>query len=95
MLVCHVEFFHRCIMMSGTDLSASLFVNSYWRPRDYAHELADLLDCYTDDTYRMMQCMRKVDWRRLLDLQELVEPKVRCQTSAHHQQDHIFRQIVS
>ena len=78
MFIISTGFFHRCIMMSGSDLSYSMFLNSYWRPRDYALDLADLLGCDTEDTYLMMQCMRKVDWERLLDLQELVEPKVHC-----------------
>ena len=65
--------------MSGTDLSYSLFMNPYWNPREYALDLAELVGCDTEDTYRMMDCMRDVPWERIVDFQEVITPKVRIE----------------
>ena len=66
-------------MMSGTDLSRDGFLDPYWEPRKYALELADLLGCREEDSFRLMQCMRENNtntWQRILSMQELITPRV-------------------
>jgi len=51
-------YYHQVIMMSGTDLSLYGVVRPFYRPRQYAHRLAEALGCSRDDTYTMMNCLR-------------------------------------
>ena len=67
-------------MMSGSDLSPQYYLDPYWGPRTYAHQLAALLECPTDDSYRLIECMRAQSWERILDLQKYVTPEVRMAT---------------
>ena len=74
-----VGFYHQAILMSGTDLSLYGFLEPYWRPREYAKELAELLGCPTHHSYDMLQCLRNnstLSWQRFRDAQKLVKPKV-------------------
>ena len=74
-----VGFYHQCIMMSGTDLSRSAYLDPYWSPKSYALDLAGKVGCHTEDTYRTMECMRNnnsVTWQQILEAQQSISPKV-------------------
>ncbi|ELU03558.1 hypothetical protein CAPTEDRAFT_225804 [Capitella teleta] len=71
------KLFHRAILMSGTDQSPFGFVRPFWRPREYAARVAEQLKCPTDDTYRMIRCLRDnstMSWQLILEAQERVKP---------------------
>ena len=78
-LLLFVDFFQQCIMMSGTDLSRSAFLNPYWKPKNYATELAEKVGCQSEDSYQMMECMKNnntVTWQKLLEAQESIAARV-------------------
>ena len=73
------EFYHQCIMMSGTDQSPFAFVDPFWRPRDYAHALAEELGCPTHHSFDMMECLKDnttKTWRAIIDAQHRIAPHV-------------------
>jgi len=65
-------------MMSGTDLSLYGVVRPFYRPRQYAHRLAESLGCSTDDTYTMMNCLRDANltWEDFVREQSRIIPNV-------------------
>ena len=66
-------------MMSGTDLSMFGFLEPYWRPREYARELAEILGCPIHHSYDMMECLRDnatLSWHRFRDVQHQIHAKV-------------------
>ena len=74
-----VEFFHKAIMMSGSDMSRFAYIDPFYRPREYAFELADRLDCPTDDSWETMKCMRDNNtrtWQNVLYHASKIVPHV-------------------
>ena len=72
-------FFHQAVMMSGSDLSPVGYIDSFWKPRDYAHKLGQHVNCPYTDSYELLECLRNnetVTWQAILDAQESVEPNV-------------------
>jgi neuroligin len=70
-------YYHQVIMMSGTDLSMFGFIKPFFRPRDYAKQLAKNLGCPTSDSYSMMTCLRDnstVPWEKILTAQQNIKP---------------------
>jgi hypothetical protein len=65
--------------MSGTDLSYYGIVKPFYRPRDYAVELAKLLGCPVTDSYVMMNCLRDNSsntWEDFVRAQQQIHPHV-------------------
>ena len=78
-ICCFVDYFQQAIMMSGSDLSKFGYIDPFWRPREYAAQFAQLLNCPHEDTYRMMQCLRDnrtLPWQILIEAQERIRPNV-------------------
>ena len=66
-------------MLSGTDLSSFGFLEPFWRPREYAEQLAEYLGCPTHHSYDMIECLRDnqtLTWQRFRDAQEQILPRV-------------------
>jgi len=65
-------------MMSGTDLSLYGVVRPFYRPRQYAHRLAESLGCPTADSYIMMNCLRATNltWEDFVREQSRIIPNV-------------------
>jgi Carboxylesterase family len=66
-------------MMSGTDLSLYGVGKPFYRPRDYAKNLSQILGCPTTDSYVMMNCLRDNSthtWEDIVRAQEQILPHV-------------------
>ncbi len=73
------DFYQQAVMMSGTDLNYFGFIQPFWRPREYARELARHVGCEQEHSYNLIECLRDnntVTWERILEAQELVVAKV-------------------
>lgn len=71
------NFYHRAVIMSGSDMSPFAFVSPFWQPRQYAFDLAQRVGCSNEDTYLMMSCLRNnatVPWQAILDAQKDINP---------------------
>lgn len=68
------------MLLSGSDMSRFAFVDPFWRPREYATELADRLKCDVKDTWKMVDCLRDnqtVTWQNILYHASQIIPHVR------------------
>jgi hypothetical protein len=83
--VCHSPvvlcqgYYHQVILMSGTDLSLYGVGKPFYRPRDYAKNLSQILGCPTTDSYVMISCLRDNSshtWEDIVRAQEQILPHV-------------------
>ena len=50
-------------MESGADISAWGVNPPESNPETYIQQVAEALDCYDDDSFVMMDCLRELPWR--------------------------------
>ncbi len=52
-------------MESGTDVSIWAVNPPESNPETYIQQVAEELDCYDDDSFVMMDCLRELPWRQV------------------------------
>ncbi len=52
-------------MESGTDVSLWSVNPPESNPENYIRQVAEELDCYDDDSFVMMDCLRELPWRQV------------------------------
>ena len=53
------KYFHRAMLMSGSDLCTWSYLPKEYRPLEFARILSRGLGCYDYDTFKMVQCLRQ------------------------------------
>ena len=56
-----VGLFHQIIAQSGSDLAIWAVLTPGHKPREYTQQVAAQLDCPTNDSQTMIDCMRGLD----------------------------------
>ena len=74
-----IGYYKQAILMSGTDLSMYGVAKSFYRPRQYAMQMANLLNCPSKDSYSMILCLRdntSISWEEIVQAQSQILPNV-------------------
>jgi neuroligin len=61
------QYFHRAVLMSGSDMCKWSYMPKEYRPLEFARSLSRGLGCYDYDTFKMVQCLRQRNAQELMN----------------------------